>query len=278
MRYYRFLLLALAGGLLAAPAARAQGLGGLLNQARAKATQAASRPLPSAKSFPAATTPALPTQDVNFLQVEARLIATLRQAAPAGTRLFMVNCQPTATGFSYHNAYLTGPATEPMVAGSLPDLPASAKADFATLRPVMMHEHNGAVWEACKLTLTFGPLRPYDDLGSSRVDYDYPQERDFNEAPYGYEVPSPAGLLAEYRQKSAPYVAARQGAAAQQAKENQRVQQAQQAAAARAGHGAVAWHCTHCTHTTRWPEKPGGFDTGACPATPDESGPHQWAR
>ena len=60
MRPSRFLLLALAGGLLAAPAAHAQGLGGVLNQAKAKAQQAGSRPVASASQAATAATQAGP--------------------------------------------------------------------------------------------------------------------------------------------------------------------------------------------------------------------------
>lgn len=268
--------------LFALSASHAQTLGGALGRVKARAA-AALRPLGAAEAPTTLATPTstamLPDQP-GILELEDQVVAALRQAAPTGTRLLVVGCQASGGSLHFRNAYLTGPATGVTAAGSLPDLPAAIKAKFAALRQASLPEHHNVPWEACKLTLVFGQLPPYNNAGNNQLNYDYDDQRGMSEPimGFGFAVPSPAGLLAQYQQVSGRVVAARQGAAAQQAKESRRVQEAEQAAAARAGHGAVTWTCTQCHHTTRWPEKPDGFDTGACPAAAGESRPHQWAR
>jgi len=217
-------------------------------------------------------------------QIEAQIKAALHKVLPKNTRMFILGCQPNASGgFSFKGAYIVKTPSGYRSA-NFPAIPASIQAQFATLRKAAANDNGGHhLFDACRLNVPGGLEDGDINEGNTETvgfNYFFKDASEFGMLPSmklsEYKIPTAPQVLATALKVTSADAAHQRGAAREEAKETRRVAKAHADAARRAGHGDLTWVCTYCHHTYRWPEKPNGYDTGACDDS--SSGKHNWVR
>lgn len=283
------------------PLVRAQSLGDLVKKAKKKMgdavgdngdapkgdTPARSDGVPprmdGQPSTPTDNAPGKAYSGPDSTQIEAQIKAALHKVLPKNTRMFILGCQPNAGGgFSFKGVYIVKTPSGYRSA-NFPAIPASIQAQFATLRKAAANEGGHHLFDACRLNVPGGLEDGDINEGNTETvgfNYFYKDASEFGMLPSAklseYKIPTASQALATALKVTSADTANQRGAAREEAKETRRVAKAHADAARRAGHSDLTWVCTYCHHTYRWPEKPNGYDTGACQDS--SSGRHNWVR